>query len=220
MKRFCIILMFTVFCSTLYAIDKQPVDSNRSFFQLKGGVYVGGSFLIDGSDVFNYPNMLVGNGGLFLRLHLGKHWAIESGLDIYRTEKTFGSADVNQPTLNPTSTYSEYSVFAKGYAIPLNIQYHIQPIESNIRPFFALGFGYNNMSYMNNTRIVDYFNNDVIEYESVQPDNSILIQISQGLTFKLSEKLSLTELSYYKYLHAYGRNEVGMRLGICYDITD
>lgn len=218
MKKLTMSVLLAIAVNSVFA--KEGSFEKQSAIQLKAGVYAGGGITMDGNPGVSYPNMLGGNTGAFVRFYIGEHWAVESGLDLYKTETTFGASDIHQPVLYFPTSYSEYSLFAKGYSIPLHIQYHLMSQESMIRPFFSLGFGYSKMSYIRNTTYIDNQSNDVIEFEYVEPDKNMLIQLSQGLTFKLSGKLSLTELSYYKYLPNFGRSEVGFRIGVSYDIVD
>ncbi len=181
---------------------------------LIGGMYVGGHITMEQSQMFDYPNMLSANTGLFMRCFIGQHFAIEASYDVSRSEKTFGA----YPSPYLSQYYTSFSVYNKGFSIPVTFQYHLQRRDAALRPFFGLGLGYSSVSYeqVNNTR--NSLNGSTDVSTSTFEDQSLFAQVVQGLTYQFNQHLQLSQYSYYKYRSNFGRSDVGIRVGLGYTI--
>lgn len=156
----------------------------------------------------NGLNLLAGGGVVFARKYLGKHFALQVDLCKTISEKTFLYPYYYQ--VAPTHSIS-YQI--SSLDIPLNLQYHMGKTESRLRPYISLGLGYANITSLS------YYNSwPEIQNNTKVIDNGVMMQVTEGITYRISKKLLFEQSLYYKIVHDIGNHRMGLRFGLGYTI--
>ncbi|MCB0697215.1 MAG: outer membrane beta-barrel protein [Chitinophagaceae bacterium] len=208
MKRISVLISILSFPLCLNAQDmikSSDVAMSLSFVAgVQADVHIAVTYAYTGE---NSLNLLAGGGILFARKYIGEHLAIEIDICKAVSEKTF--VESFSPDPYPTHTYS-YRM--SSLDIPMNLQYHMGKRGSDLRPYVGLGIGYASM-----TSYGGYTNWPEIDGRNTVT-TGVMMQATEGITYRLNNKLLLEQSMYYQVAQDIGNHRVGLRLGLGYII--
>jgi hypothetical protein len=196
-------------------LEKEKVHSPKFEIGLQSGINktLGDPFRSWGR--YQPPNLNSINTGIFARYYLGKHFAIESGINISSaainpTRRTdifdFGSEQVRK------------TVNSRSFEIPLQLQYHLLGKDSKIRPYFGLGASYISHNYHITDRYYDATGSPTKNIEYHDNQRTLAVKFTQGITWQINKNWQLNQTIYYQRELAGHKNNIGLQLGVGYTI--
>ncbi len=156
----------------------------------------------------NSLDLLSGGGVVFVRKYLGEHFALQVDLSATISERTFIYPYYFMPGPEHSMSYQLYSL-----DIPLSFQYHMGKTDNRLRPYVGVGIGYasaNSYAYYNNWPEIDQNPRSV--------NTGVMMQATEGITYRINKKLLFEQSMYYKIVQDIGNHRMGLRFGIGYSI--
>lgn len=139
------------------------------------------------------------SAGLFARYYLGKHLAIEAGVNIasfkkqnIMSQRSFAIIE-NVNGVN-YQYYPETIVKPRTTEIPLELQYHIGKRTDKLRPYFGIGAGYCINRYELNFQYNRMDGSGTRANETfIDNESTVQVNFTQGLTYQVTPKLQLNQ---------------------------
>jgi outer membrane protein W len=175
------------------------------------------------TDIFSRPgrSISVGNStnlstGVFGRYYFGKHWAVEAGVNVSRsnTNRLGGPAYFDSTTMGTFTHRANMSA----YEIPVQVQYHFLSKESRIRPYVGLGGSAVMRDYTVASKIVDGAGTPLYDSEFDNNSRSFALKFTQGLTWQINKNWQFNQSIFIQREMMDRRTNVGLQLGIGYTI--
>ena len=177
-----------MFCLALAsATPSLAQESEKANIALKLPKFVVGGKIGISNSYDAYKNVADVNleSSIFFRHYLGKHLALETGLDHgYGTTRNH---------INSWTGTSRPVLTTNVFTVPVHLQYHYGKREQAIRPYLGIGIGIQRRFYSERFT----YHND--EFVRNQDRNDVILQLTQGLTWQVSKRLQINEALYYRH---------------------
>ena len=176
---------------------------------LEAGLRAGGYVSLERSGGFTDRNNLHGGlGGAFVRLRSGRQHRFGLELAAYHgaTERSFAQV-YDWMVMQPSSTTAGFR--KRSTDIALQAQVHPGRDGQNVRPYAGVGIGATWNQYFSESKVLESQLNGFNLYSPIEP----LLQIEQGMNWKIAERCFLSQSLYYRYEMESGISNVGIRFG-------
>lgn len=216
MRLYIVIIIVLLFPIAITAQTDKVAGSSIKAPSLVGGIQADAHIAITYAfHSGNQLNLIAAGGVIFIRKHFGEHLALELDINRNYSERTFG--EEYWPATFPSSGYvtNNFSYRMKSLEIPLHFQFHMGKRDAGLRPYVGLGIGYAAV-----TSYIGYKDYITGAWGSENTDTygRPMIQLTQGITYRVGNRLQINQSLYYKMVHDIGNHRMGLRFGVGYII--